>query len=171
MLRTACIPYRWLYKLHSTLSITERVDSGFFSCLIPDEMGVKNCKKHNWKPFTYFRITCSKAICDHCAKHEHKVHLYSKAEDLRPDYTTYIDDLMSRTTHLLRRTESAIRTTQDLMSGIQLLAATQIEEVLRTQDILTSALDGRQSMLLQEADKCSATVDSKSNRTGKGDTS
>ena len=55
------------------------------------------------------------------------------------------------------------------MSGIQLLAATQIEEVLRTQDILTSALDGRQSMLLQEAEKCSA--ESKSNDTSKGDTS
>ena len=151
-------------KLHSTLSITERGESSFFSCLIPDETGVKNCKKHNWKPFTFFCITCSKAICDHCTKQEHKLHLYARAEDLRPDYTTYIDDLMSRTTRLLRRTESAIRTTQELMSGIQLLAATQIEEVLRTQDILTSALDGRQSILFQEAERCSESVNSKSSK-------
>jgi hypothetical protein len=81
------------------------------------------------------------------------MHLYAKAEELRPDYTAYIDELMSRTTRLLRRTENAVRTTQDLMSGIQLLAATQIEEVLRTQDILLTALDGRESLLLQEAEK------------------
>jgi hypothetical protein len=42
------------------------------------------------------------------------------------------------------------------MSGIQLLAATQIEEVLRQQDILTSSLEGRLSMLLQEAEKCAS---------------
>ena len=140
-------------KLHSTLSITERGDSGFFSCLIPDETGVKTCKKHNWKTFSYFCITCSKGICDHCVVQDHKMHLYAKAEELRPDYTAYIDELMSRTTRLLRRTENAVRTTQDLMSGIQLLAATQIEEVLRTQDILLTALDGRESLLLQEAEK------------------
>ena len=141
-------------KLHTTLSITERGDSSFFSCLIPDETGVRNCKKHSWKAFSHFCITCSKGICDHCTKHDHKLHLYAKAEDLRSDYEIYINELVSRTTHLLRRTENAIRTTQDLMSGIQLLAATQIEEVLRTQDVLSTALEGRQAVLLEEAQKC-----------------
>lgn len=143
-------------KLHSTLSITDRGDSGFFGCLIPDETGVKNCKKHNWKSFSYFCITCSKGICEHCAQQEHRLHLFARAEELRSDYATYIAELMSRTTRLLRRTESAIRATQDLMSGIQLLAATQIEEVLRTQDVLSSALDVRQNVLLQEAEKCAS---------------
>ena len=50
-------------KLHTTLSITERSDLGFFSCLIPDETSVKNCQKHNWKPFSHFFITCSKGVC------------------------------------------------------------------------------------------------------------
>ena len=141
-------------KLHTTLSITERGEDAFFSYLIPDETGVRNCKKHNWKIFTYFCITCSKGICDTCTKQDHKMHLYAKPEDLRADYAAYVRELLSRTIRLQRRTESAIRTTQDLMSGIQLLAATQIEEVLRTQDVLTSALDGRLSVMLQEADKC-----------------
>ena len=153
-------------KLHSTLSITERGDSSFFSCLTPDETGLKNCRKHNWKAFSYFCITCSKGICEHCTKQEHKLHLYAKPEDLRSDYTAYIEGLMSRTTRLLRRTESAVRTTQDLMSGIQLLAATQIEEVLRTQDILLSALDGRQSVMLQEVEKyAKAKTESKDSET------
>ena len=140
-------------KLHSTLSITERSDSGFFSFLIPDETTVKNCKKHSWRPYVYFCITCSKGICDSCTKQDHKMHLYARAEDLRSDYSAYIREILSRTACLQRRTESGIRTTQDLMSGIQLLAATQIEEVLRTHDVLTSALDGRLSVLLHEADK------------------
>lgn len=140
-------------KLHSTLSITERSDSGLFSFLIPDETTVKNCKKHNWRPYTFFCITCSKGICDYCVMQDHKLHLYAEAEELRPDYSTYIQDILSRTACLQRRTESRIRTTQDLMSGIQLLAATQIEEVLRTHDVLTSALEGRLNMLLHEAEK------------------
>ena len=146
-------------KLHTTLSITERRSSDyFFSCLTPDETGIKNCKNHNWKPFTHFCITCSKGVCDRCVKQEHKMHVYSTPEDLHPDYSAYVDQLTSRTTRLLRRTEGAIRTTQDLVSGIQLLAATQIEEVLRTQDMLSSALEGRESMLLQEAEKCKRQV-------------
>lgn len=142
-------------KLHTTLSITERRSSDFFfSCLTPDDTGVNNCKKHNWRPFTHFCITCSKGVCDRCLKQEHKMHVFSKPDDLHPDYAAYVEQLMSRTTRLLRRTEGAIKTTQELMSGIQLLAATQIEEVLRTQDVLCNALDGRQSMLLQEVEKC-----------------
>ena len=35
-----------------------------------------------------------------------------------------------------------------------MLAATQIEEVIRTQEALSSALEGRQSMILQELEKC-----------------
>lgn len=162
-------------KLHTTHSITERRESGMFSLILSDETAVRNCKKHNWKIFTYFCTTCSRGICDLCAKEEHKMHQYCRAEELRQEYSTYIRELVSRTARLQRRTESAIRSTQDLMSGIQLLAATQIEEVLRTQDILTSALDGRLSMLLQEAEKCSKddkASDSKSGGgSGKGSTS
>ena len=142
-------------KLHTTHSITERRESGMFSFILSDETAVRNCKKHNWKTFTYFCTTCSRGICDSCAKEDHKMHQFCRAEELRSEYSSYIRELVSRTARLQRRTESAIRSTQDLMSGIQLLAATQIEEVLRTQDVLTSALDGRLSMLLAEAEKCS----------------
>ena len=141
-------------KLHTTHSITERRDSGVFNFILSDDATVRNCKKHNWKIFTYFCATCGRGICDTCAKQDHKMHQYSRAEEMRAEYSVYIRELMSRTARLQRRTESAIRSTQDLMSGIQLLAATQIEEVLRTQDVLTGALDGRLSMLLQEAEKC-----------------
>lgn len=144
-------------KLHSTLSITERGDSSIFSVLTPDDTKVRNCKAHGWKPFMYYCITCSKGVCDVCSKQDHKTHLFARPETLRPDYVTYIHDLMSRTTQLRRRTESAVRTTQDLMSGIQLLAATQIEEVLRTQGILSSSLDTRLSVLLKEADAVAGT--------------
>ena len=82
------------------------------------------------------------------------MHLFARPEDLRPEYTAYVKELMSRTARLVRRTESAIRSAQDLMSGIQLLAATQIEELLRTHDVLLGALEGRQSMLLEETEKC-----------------
>ena len=143
-------------KLHTTHSITERRESGVFSLILSDETAVRNCKKHNWKIFTYFCTTCGRGICDSCAKEDHKMHQYSRAEELRTEYGTYIKELISRTSRLQRRTESAIRSTQELMSGIQLLAATQIEEVLRTQDVLTSALEGRLSMLLQEAEKCAS---------------
>lgn len=143
-------------KLHSTLSITER-GASIFSCLTPDDTKVRNCKAHGWKPFVYYCITCSKGICEVCTRQDHKTHMFSKPETLRPDYVTYIHDLMSRTTQLRRRTESSVRTTQDLMSGIQLLAATQIEEVLRTQGVLSSALDTRLSVLLREADILSGT--------------
>ena len=142
-------------KLHSTLSITERGESSVFSCLTPDDTKVRNCKLHNWKPFMYFCITCSKGICEVCSKQEHKSHLFSKPENLRSDYVLYIRDLMSRTTQLRRRTENAVRTTQELMSGIQLLAATQMEEVLRTQDVLSSALDARLGVMMREVDKLS----------------
>lgn len=152
-------------KLHSTLSITERGDSSIFSCLTPDDTKLRNCREHNWSSFVYYCITCSKGICEACSKQEHKSHLFSKPEHLRPDYVTYIHDLMSRTTQLRRRTESSVRTTQDLMSGIQLLAATQIEEVLRTQGILSSALDTRLSVLLREADALSGSHGNK--RSGK----
>lgn len=141
-------------KLHTTHSITERRESGVFSFILSDETAVRNCKKHYWKMFTYFCTTCGRGICDSCAKEDHKMHQYSKAEELSKEYSAYIRQLISRTARLQRRTESAIRSTQELMSGIQLLAATQIEEVLRTQDILTSSLEGRLSMLLQEAEKC-----------------
>ena len=143
-------------KLHTTHSITERRQSGVFSFIVSDETAVRNCKKHNWKIFTYFCTTCGRGICETCAKEEHKMHQYSKAEELRSEYAAYIRELISRTSRLQRRTETAIRSTQDLMSGIQLLAATQIEEVLRQQDILTSSLEGRLSMLLQEAEKCAS---------------
>lgn len=53
-----------------------------------------------------------------------------------------------------------MKTTQDLMSGIQLLAATQIEEILRSQDILSSGLDTRLKVLLEEVDRISATTTS-----------
>lgn len=141
-------------KLHSTLSITER-DSSIFSCLTPDDTKVRNCTSHSGKPFVYYCINCSKGICEACSKEEHESHLYSEPENLRANYVKYIHDLMSRTTQLRRRTESAVRTTQDLMSGIQLLAATQIEEVLRTQGVLSSALDTRLSVLLREVDTLS----------------
>lgn len=152
-------------KLHSTLSITERGDSSIFSCLTPDDTKVRNCKEHGYSPFMYYCITCSKGICETCSKQAHKSHVFSKPENLRSDYVTYIHDLMSRTTQLRRRTESAVRTTQDLMSGIQLLAATQIEEVLRTQGILSSALDTRLSVLLREVDALSGATGGK--RSGK----
>ena len=144
-------------KLHTTHSLTERRESGMFSLILSDETAVRNCKKHNWKVFTYFCTTCSRGICDLCAREDHKMHQYCRAEEVRSEYSVYIRELISRTARLQRRTESAIRSTQDLMSGIQLLAATQIEEVLRTQDVLTGTLDGRLSMLLQEAEKCSTT--------------
>lgn len=141
-------------KLHTTLSLTERRSSDyFFSCLTPDDTGINNCKKHNWKPYTHFCITCSKGVCERCLRQDHKLHVYSKPEDLRPEYTAYAKQLMSRTTRLLRQTEAAIKTTQDLMSGIQLLAATQIEEVIRMQETLTSTLDARQSLFLQGVEK------------------
>ena len=156
-------------KLHTTHSITERRESGVFSFILSDETAVRNCKKHNWKIFTYFCTTCGRGICDSCAKEDHKMHQYSKAEELRTEYAAYIRELISRTARLQRRTESAIRSTQELMSGIQLLAATQIEEVLRQQDILTSSLEGRLSMLLQEAEKCtSETKSSKSSDSTSG---
>ena len=142
-------------KLHSTLSITERGDSSIFSCLTPDDTKVRNCITHSGKPFVYFCIKCSKGICELCSWEEHKSHLFSEPENLHAPYVKYIHDLMSRTTQLQRRTESAVRTTQDLMSGIQLLAATQIEEVLRTRSVLSSALDTRLSVLLREADEIS----------------
>ena len=139
-------------KLHSTMSITERGDSGFFSCLIPDETGIRNCKKHSWKVLTHYCITCSKGVCVRCTKQDHETHAFARVEDLKEDYKLYITELMSRTNRLVRRTENGIRTTQDLMSGIQLLAATQIEEVLRTHDVLACALEGRLCALLQAAD-------------------
>ena len=141
-----------LTKLHSTLSITERGDSSIFSCLTPDDTKVRNCKAHSGKPFAYYCIKCSKGICDVCSEQDHKSHLYSEPENLREDFVKYIHDLMSRTAQLRRRTEDSVRTSQDLMSGIQLLAATQIEEVLRTQGVLSSALDTRLSVLLREVD-------------------
>ena len=153
-----------LTKLHSTLSITDRGDSGYFGCLLPDETGVKQCKKHSLMTYNYFCITCSKGICELCVRGEHKLHLYAKADDLRPEYTAYIKQLMSRTNRLLRRTEHAIKMTQDLTSGIQLLAATQIEEVLRTQDVLSSALEGREALLLEEADKYATKSDSSTSK-------
>lgn len=140
-------------KLHTTLSITERSDSGLFSYLIPDETTIKNCKKHSWRPYVFFCITCSRGICDSCTNQDHKMHLYARAEDLQSDYSSYIHEILSRTACLQRRTENDIRTTQEMMSRTQLLAATQIEEVLRTHDILTSALDGRLGFLLQEVEK------------------
>lgn len=152
-------------KLHSTLSITERGDSSIFSCLTPDDTKVRNCKAHDFSPFMYFCITCGKGICETCSKQDHKSHLFSKPENLRSDYVAYIHDLMSRTTQLRQRTENSVRTTQDLMSGIQLLAATQIEEVLRTQGILSSALDTRLSVLMREVDALSGTGGNK--RSGK----
>lgn len=142
-------------KLHSTLTITERGESSMFSCLTPGDSNARTCKAHNWKPFAYYCITCSRGICETCSKGSHRAHLFSKPEDLRSDFVTYIRDLMSRTSQLRRRTEGAVRTTQELMSGIQLLAATQIEEVLRTQDVLASALDTRLSVMMQEVDKLS----------------
>lgn len=151
-------------KLHTTHSITERRESGMFSFILSDETAVRNCKKHNWKIFTYFCTTCSRGICDLCTKEDHKMHQYCRAEELRLEYSMYIRELISRTARLQRRTENAVRSTQDLMSGIQLLAATQIEEVLRTQDVLTSALDGRLSMLLQEAEKCSKDTSSRGSK-------
>ena len=154
-------------KLHTTHSITERRESGVFSFILSDETAVRNCKKHNWKIFTYFCTTCGRGICDSCAKEDHKMHQYSKAEELRSEYAAYIRELVSRTSRLQRRTESSIRSTQELMSGIQLLAATQIEEVLRQQDILTSSLEGRLSMLLQEAEKCAS--EAKASKNGDSD--
>ena len=154
-------------KLHTTHSITERRESGVFSFILSDETAVRNCKKHNWKIFTYFCTTCGRGICDSCAKEDHKMHQYSKAEELRSEYAAYIRELVSRTSRLQRRTESSIRSTQELMSGIQLLAATQIEEVLRQQDILTSSLEGRLSMLLQEAEKCAS--EDKASKNGDSD--
>lgn len=145
-------------KLHSTLTITERGESSMFSCLTPDYSKTRTCKTHSWKPFMYYCITCSRGICENCSKREHKAHLFSKPEDVRPDFVTYIRDLMSRTAQLRRRTEGAVRTTQELMSGIQMLAATQIEEVLRTQDVLVSALDTRLSVMIMEVDKLSGTT-------------
>lgn len=141
-----------LTKLHSTLSITERGGSSIFSCLTPDDTKVRNCKAHGGKPFEYYCIKCSKGICEACSEQDHKSHLYSEPENLRENFVKYIHDLMSRTAQLRRRTESSVRTSQDLMSGIQLLAATQIEEVLRTQGVLSSALDTRLSVLLREVD-------------------
>ena len=141
-------------KLHTTLSLTERRSSDyFFSCLTPDNTGINNCQKHNWKPYTHFCITCSKGVCEKCLKQEHKSHMYSSPGDLRPDYSKYTDQLKSRTVRLLRQTEQAIQTTQNLTSGIQVLAATQIEEVIRTQEALSSVLESRQSLLLQEVER------------------
>ncbi len=140
-------------KLHSTLSITERGHSSIFSCLTPNDTKVRTCKIHNWRPFVYYCITCRKGICETCSKQDHETHLFSKPEFLRSDYVSYIRDLMSRTTQLRRRTENSVRSAQDLMSGIQLLGATQTEEVLRTHDVLSNALDTRLSVLLQEVDK------------------
>ena len=154
-------------KLHTTLSLTERRSSDyFFSCLTPDDTGIKNCQKHNWKPYTHFCITCSKGVCERCLKQEHKAHVYAKPGDLRTDYAKYTEQLRSRTMRLLRQTEQAIQTTQDLTSGIQVLAATQIEEVIRTQEILSSALDGRQSVLLQELEKYKLQKESAENEDG-----
>ena len=149
-------------KLHSTLTITER-ESSMFSCLTPDDSKIRTCKSHSWKPFLFYCITCSKGICETCSKKEHKLHLFSKPEDLRSDFVTYIRALMSRSCQLRRRMEGGLRTTQELMGSIQLLAATQIEEVLRTQDVLTSALDTRLNVLMQEVDKLTAANDSVAN--------
>ena len=141
-----------LTKLHPTLTITERVSS-MFSCLTPDYSNVRTCKTHNSRPFTYYCITCSKGICETCSNHEHETHKFSKPEDLRSDFVTYIRDLMSRTCQLRCRMEGAVMATQELVCGIKLLAATQIEEVLRTQGVLSNALDRRLSVLLQEVDR------------------
>jgi hypothetical protein len=46
------------------------------------------------------------------------------------------------------------------------LAATQIEEVIRTQEALSSALEGRQSMILQELEKCQLQKESAENADG-----
>ena len=141
-------------KLHTTLSLTERRSSDyFFSCFTPDDTGIRNCQKHNWKPYTHFCVTCSKGVCERCLKQDHKAHAYSKPTELRPDYTDYVEQLRARTERLLRQTKRAIETTQDLASSIQVLAATQIEEVIRTQEALSSALEGREGLLLQEIEK------------------
>lgn len=153
-------------KLHSTLTITER-ESSMFSCLTPDDSKTRTCMTHSWKPFLYYCITCSKGICETCSKREHKTHLFSKPEDLQSDFVTYIRALMSRTCQLRRRMDGGVRTTQELMGGIQLLAATQIEEVLRTQDVLSSALDTRLSVLMQEVDKLTGHGDAVAKESGK----
>ena len=141
-------------KLHTTLSLTERRSNDyFFSCLTPDDTGIRNCHAHNWKPYTHFCVTCSKGVCERCLRQDHKSHVYARPEHLRPDYGEYTEQLHSRTMRLLRQTERAIQTTQELTSGIQLLAATQIEEVVRTQEALSKALDERQAMLLQELEE------------------
>ena len=141
-------------KLHTTLTLTERRNTDyFFSCLTPDEKGIRNCQNHNWRPYTHFCITCSKGVCDRCIQQDHRSHVYSKPELIRPDYACYSDVLNLRTGKLLWQTEYAIDTVQDLMSGVQLLAATQIEEVVRTQEALSSALESRQSQLLQEIER------------------
>jgi hypothetical protein len=154
-------------KLHSTLSITERGDSSIFSCLTPDDTKVRNCRAHSGKPFAYYCIKCSKGICGVCSEQDHKSHLYSEPENIREHFVKYIHDLMSRTAQLRRRTESSVRTSQELMSGIQLLAATQIEEVLRTQGVLSSALDTRLSVLLREVDAISGHGGAGGKRSGK----
>ena len=141
-------------KLHTTLSLTDRrSNDSFFGCLTPDDTGIRNCQKHNWKPYTHFCITCSKGVCDRCLRQEHRSHTYSRPERIRPDYEEYTDLLKSRTVRLIRKTEHAIQTTQDLSSGIQVLAATQIEEVVRTQEALSSALETRKRQLLQTLEK------------------
>ncbi len=140
-------------KLHSTLTITERGESSMFSCLTPGSVKVRLCKFHGQRPYIYYCISCSRGICEMCSKRDHKTHLFTRPEDIRSDFVAYIRDLMSRTSQLRRRMEGAVKTAQDLMGGIQLLAATQIEEVLRTQDVLTSTLDMRLSVMMMEAEK------------------
>lgn len=141
-------------KLHTTLTLTERRTADyFFGCLTPDHTGIKHCQLHNWKPYTHFCITCSKGVCERCLRQEHKAHVYADPEHLRADYSEYTDQLQSRTVRLSRQTEKSIETTQELTSRIQLLAATQIEEVVRMQEALSKSLDERQSYLLREIEK------------------
>ena len=140
-------------KLHTTLTITERGESSMFSCLTPGNVKVRSCKFHNHSLYVYYCITCGRGICETCSKRDHKAHLFTRPEGIRPEFVTYIRDLMGRTSQLRRRTEGAVKTTQDLMGGIQLLAATQIEEVLRTQDVLIGTLDMRLNVMMMEVDK------------------
>ena len=153
-------------KLHSTLTITERGEASMFSCLTPGNSKVRTCKFHGHHPYVYYCISCSRGICETCSRREHRAHLFTRPEEIRSDFVTYIRDLMSRTSQLRRRTEGAVRTTQDLMSGIQLLAATQIEEVLRTQDVLVATLDMRLNVMMMEVDKVAKEGADKSRKPG-----
>ena len=141
-------------SLHTTLSIVNRGGSSYFSCLKPNDTDLRNCKRHNWRAFTNFCITCSRGICDHCAESEHANHTYATPSELRPLYTSYIGQLRLRMKALLTKVEGCAKHVRRLSTGIELMGATQVEEILRTNDMLVSTLDLRQSVVMAEARDC-----------------